>query len=106
MSTSISELSTTPQLVFMAWTSTLSSLELERESPEEEQEQASSETSKESTRKRLSNGSLNSWVVPSSEQLFVCELFSTFILNLFVLKQVNASPFDFLSIHIYFPINL
>ena len=51
----------------MAWTSTLSSPELERESPEEDQEPASSETSRESARKKLSNGSLSNWVEPSSE---------------------------------------
>ncbi len=68
MNTSTWESSTTPQLVFMVWTSTLSSPDQEREYKEEEQELEFSETSKKSARKNPSNGSLRNSVALFSEE--------------------------------------
>jgi len=68
MNTSISESSMTHQQVFTEWTSTLFSLDQERECREEEQEELSSETSRRSARKSQSNGSLRNSVALYSEQ--------------------------------------
>merc|ERR1712166_990590 len=66
--TSISESSMIPTPVFSVWISTLSSPELERESPRESTPEANSENSKESLLMMPSNGSLRSALEPSFER--------------------------------------
>lgn len=68
MNISTWELSTIHPQVFMVWTSTLSSPDQARESPEERPTPEPSETSKRSARKKPSNGSSRSSEVPFSEQ--------------------------------------
>ena len=69
MSISISESSMIPTLVFSEWTSTSSSLELEREFPRESTPEENSANSKELPPKTPSNGSPRSALEPSSEQI-------------------------------------
>lgn len=68
MNTSILVLNMIPPLVFSDLTSISSSPELERECPREELEPTDSDNSKESRRRRPSNGSLRPSVDPFFEQ--------------------------------------
>lgn len=94
MSTLISELSTTPQLVFSEWISTLSSAELERESPREEQGPTASASSNVLPRMTLSSGSLRNLVVPSSIEQFAWRAFSRSYWSRFEVQLVALSSLD------------
>merc|ERR1712113_687253 len=90
----ISELSTTPQLVFSEWISTFALPDLERESLREEPRTTASASSSVSPRMTPSSGSLRNLVVPSSTEQFVWRAFSFSYWSEFDVQLVALSPSD------------